>query len=306
MIKPRKFIANIAAAFFISPDARRRVRRKILENKRVKTVYSIDNADGLKNVEKIMPGRFDDYDLIFSVGVDCRMVEVLIHLGLRSFSSPLDWTAAISPLGLEIVPRLQRDSAFKQKLDAIVGEFKDWFNFKDFVVGGSTFWPGANGETQIIFNTATGVRFGHLFPANESWERYYPIARDKIMHRADRLVRAIKASDRILICWGHRLGDHRNLMDKPVSDRDIKNALKKLIKKYPGRQFDLVFFEHDGCLDRYEYRKIEVCPGARRIFSNHFYFNDESRLASPVMHKALTNVSLSGKLDGILSDKKEA
>ena len=101
-------------------------------------------------------------------------------------------------------------------------------------------------------------------------------------------------------------------MDAPVTDAQITDAIKRLSKKFPGKDIDFVFFENDGYKNRFEFEKCEISvpkiPNCRayRVKSNHYilepiytykYHFPGGRFGQPslVISEALDNISLTGK-----------
>ena len=66
-----------------------------------------------ENGQILLPGRFDEYDLIFCIGASCHGTTMLKHFDLRRFSTPFDYTAGIAPDGWLTTPDIYRDTRFK-------------------------------------------------------------------------------------------------------------------------------------------------------------------------------------------------
>ncbi len=266
--KPLKIFANCVAAFIPDRKMRGRVRRAIKYNrfaemralKRVKQHWR-DNGDNLT------PARYDEYDLIFGIGTTCHIASILDFHNLRRFSTPFDGTGGTEPDGWGQKPNVWRNCRFNEKIDALCNEFRDYFNPSDLQIIGA---PSCPLPHLYVINMRTNIRFLHFADSNISMELQMPDLQRRMSRRAQNLISAINKSNKILICWSHRTGAQRVMLDATVSDADIKNAVKKLHNKWPDKTFDLVFFEHDGNLDAYQVNKICVCDGAYRIQSNHF------------------------------------
>lgn len=324
-MRTKKIIANIAAGFFPSREKRARVRRAIMDytnpiskrrikRKLWKKYYAAKNDWAATNKQTnnaiLRPGRFDKYDLVFAIGAACPVSTILQAHNLRLMSSPIDWTDGELPVNWEET-NIWRDTRFLEKINAIATKFHDFFNYEDFIVRRT--YVADHYLHQDMLNTRTRIRFSHLFPNNTSWELFFPTAKQIINRRSERLLRAIDQSDRILICWAHRLGDQRNLMDAPVSDADVIQGAEIMKKIYPGKEIDFVFFEHDGTKDKFEYEKICVCDGAYRIRSNHFIletgymakYNYWDKRHRPILciAEALDNISLTDKLKTLGMDE---
>ena len=255
--------SNIIAAFMPTRRMRHSVRDFIRRTKARKfATYKLIKQEWENRGLHPIPARYDEYDLIFGIGAACMTSYILRDFRLRQFSNPFEWVSG-TPLGLD------RDSRFMEKINALCTEFHDFFNYEDFQLR-SAYHTAPHIVHQDIINTRHNIIYWHLFPSDISWERYFPIAREKIMRRASRLIDAMNKSQRILIVWGARMGPQRNEPDRIIRDDEIKQAVQMVGKKWPNHDIDFVFFEHDGTLDKFDFRKITVCPGAYRIQSNHF------------------------------------
>ena len=299
----QKLLANVIAA----PFPTRQLRCKVRHIVRREHVYSMRRYELMKkhwrNLHKgpIIPARYREYDLVFSIGVTCPTTIMLAMFQLRKFTSPLDWTEAQSPINFKDKPNIMRDSRFNEKIMSICTEFENYFNFEDMRLLCS---HPLGEKHQLLLNTRTHIGFPHVFPITDSWERHFPTAREKIIRRGKRLIDAINNSDRILLVWAHRMHYHKNFLDAPVADEDIKHAINMLNKKWPGKHFDIVLFEHDGTKQKFEFDKITVCDGAYRVRSNHFDECREYRDICPktkdafdppvVVAEMLDNISVSG------------
>lgn len=302
----RRIFANLVAIFIPSREIRRRVRHKILSwklsNLNKKKKYRQLKSEWFARSGILLPARFKEYDLIIPMGATCHVSWLLKAFKLRSFSMPFEWTGGAEPVNWYVDPFVQRNTRFREKIDAICNDFKDFYNPDDFRQ--ITDWnPGK--KHHMVVNVKTKIRFMHAFPAKQSFESYMPDFIDKTKRRSERLMDAIKMSDKILFCWIHKTWDQNALMDAIVDDRDIKHAIKALKKKYPNKEFDFVFFEQDGTKKRFEFEKKPVSNCAFRIKSNHFLFDSEYETLWPFDDKFHSHIHVvSEMLDNIKLSKK--
>lgn len=302
----RKFIANILCLFIPNKKIRHKLRDSFCRPRVSKQKY-INIKQQWKqhgNGEKLLPARFEKYDLVFGIGATCHVRRYLDIFKLARFTTPLDWTAGAWPCNFDKIPGIGRDSRFREKIECLYNDFNGYYNPEDMRIVNLAVAPGI--AHQHIVNIKTGIFIPHIFPFDVSMEQYMPTFRETIKRRADRLINAIKQSDKILIVWMNHVFDYRTIHDLPVPDIDIINAVKRLNKKFAGKQIDFVFFEHDGTKDKFEYEKQEVAPGAYRILSNHFFLASEYGykyklpstpffIPSLCIAEALDNISLTGK-----------
>lgn len=294
----KHFLANLAVMPIIFPKLRRHIRNKIMGktqsneiDKKQKTLDDLEKkykylelkAKWLNhNDGKIpLPGRFEEYDLIFAIGATCFSTWFLRFFDLRRFSSPFDWTGGMEPINWFSQPDIHRDSRFREKISELCNNFQNSLNPKNFkYVNG---WHRLDEPHHNIVNTKTHIRYVHEFPADKDIMQYMPEFIKKTQRRIKNLYNAINQSQRILIVWIAGTGTQRTQLESNVSDNDIKWAIKQMQKIYPDKVFDFVFFEPDGTKDRFEYEKIEVIPGAYRIRSNHFLINNEYNFVHPAL-----------------------
>ena len=293
----KHFFANFIAMFFISKKLRRRIRNKIMKkeksyNPQEEKLLNIEQQisekqhilDTLEQKYKYLslkaswltsnkgilplPGRFNEYDLIFCIGASCHGTTMLKHFDLRRFSTPFDYTAGIAPDGWLTNPDIYRDTRFKEKVKALCDNFKDWLEPENFKYV-SQYINSSVSHLQVV-NSKTGIRYIHEFPANQDIMQHMPEFIEKNIRRIKYMYDAIDKSQKILIIWISGIWDQTVVLEKNVPSKDIKWAVKNMKNMYPNKIFDFVFFEPDGTKERFEYEKIEIAPGAFRIKSNHF------------------------------------
>ena len=263
----RIFFAKLMTMFLFPRNFRHRVRDKIMAAPYKKAYNQIKSQWLAHNDGKLLlPGRFSEYDLVIGIGSTCLVTDMLKSFNLRRFTTPFDWTAGMEPINWLSQPGIYRDTRFREKIQAICDNFKDWTNPKYFKYV-STF---NKDKHHNIVNVKTHIRYLHEFPADQDILQYFPQFVTKTSRRIQNLYNALNNSKTVLIVWLSRTGDQCGLLEKNVSYQDIKWAVNKMQKQYPAKQFDFVFFEHDGTKNRFEYEKINVTENAFKIKSNHF------------------------------------
>lgn len=303
------FWANLVVSFIPFRKIRRKVRNKIMIKKvplheqqkkynELKSQWLVHNNGNL-----LLPARFTEYDLIIPIGATCHISWLLAAFQLRSFSMPFEWTGGMEPANWYINPLVQRDTRFREKIDAVCNDFKDFYNPGDFMQLTDC---NPKKEHHMVVNIKTKIRFMHAFPADRSFESYVPEFVNKMTRRSIRLKKYIEKSQKILICWLHKTWEQKAFMDATVSDQDIKYAVKMLKNKYPDKEFDFVFFEHDGKKGRFEFDKISVTPNAFRVRSNHFLVDNEYGFLWRFYHEAHSHIHVvSEMLDNIKLSRKQ-
>ena len=277
--KIKRFFASIVCVFIPVRRIRHQVTDAIMKDHGDKRAYIKIKQEWLAryNGQKLIPGRFEKYDLIFGIGSGCHVRNYLDANHLVRFTTPLDWIGGRIPQGWGTEPGLERDSRFNEKIHFLCNDFDGWANPSDFY----TLQQSDVRETlhHYVLNVKTNVRFVHAFPCDTSMELHMPKFIEAMHRRANRLLDAIAKSDKILIVWAHRLFDQRDCMDAIVSDQDIIQATEKLNARFPGKQIDIVFFEHNGYKDKYQFDKTKICTTggveAYRLKTNHHLYGPE-------------------------------
>lgn len=309
--KIKRFFASIVCVFIPVRRIRHKVVEAIMKERGDKRAYMKMKQEWLAkcNGQKLIPGRFEKYDLIFGIGCSCHVRNYLDANHLVRFATPLDWTGGRIPQGWGTEPGLERDSRFKEKIHFLCNDFDGWANPEDFYTLQS--WLARAERHHNVLNVKTNIRFLHSFPSDTSMELYMPTFLETVKRRAKRLLEAIEKSDTILIVWAHRLYEQRDCMDAIVPEKDIISAVEKLSARFPGKKIDIVFFEHDGYKDKYQFDKIKVCATedveAYKLKTNHHLdapeyrygnkYNDSfAYFISMGVAEALDNIGLTDKL----------
>lgn len=121
------------------------------------------------------------YDFVFSLGEACSCSTALRDNGLQIQSFPFDWVA----LG-----------DFQGRAETVASGFADFFNAEDLE------YAGSNGcRSECYKNRRNGYFFTHDFPYKGDFKTDYPAARAKFDRRIDRLMRRLKDSRNVLVCY---------------------------------------------------------------------------------------------------------
>lgn len=311
-MKLQKFFVNLLCVFVPVKKWRHSIRRHLFYDKFAGQNYVALKQEWLarNGGKKLLPGRFEKYDLVFGIGATCNVKTYLNFFELSKFTTPLDWTAGETVNGFWNQSRIYRDTKFTEKVKALCNDFDGYYNPSDFYLRNKPMKDDI--FHHMAENIRTGISFVHSFPVEQSMEQYMPTFIETMKRRSKRLIKAIKNSDKILIVWLHRVLDQIDAMDAPVTDAQITDAIKRLSKKFPGKDIDFVFFENDGYKNRFEFEKCEITvpkiPNCRayRVKSNHYilepiynykYHFPGGRFGQPslVISEALDNISLTGK-----------
>lgn len=123
------------------------------------------------------------YDLVFSLGHDCKCSQSLRRAGLQHFSYPFDW---ITGATLEDRARILADS------------FRGWFELEDLEDIGPARLNRFAAVTRIALHKKTGMEFRHDFPLDGTLAEGYPAASAKYARRGERLLSDIEKAGRVL------------------------------------------------------------------------------------------------------------
>lgn len=180
-----------------------------------------------------------DYDLAFSLGFSCGCTQALREAGLQFASYPFDWVGA--PGLLASVRMLETD-------------FADWMEKGDLELYDVRRAPLFS---QVYRNARTHFGFPHDFSSFRGFEDSYQSVRDRYDRRIKRLLESIAANRRVLAVYIERV------IDKRISDAELKEAHRRLSDKFPGSAFEILyFFQEDGCAMP---RDCEIAPGITAV-----------------------------------------
>ncbi len=130
------------------------------------------------------------FDLVFSIGWDCKCSGALRRAGLQHFSYPFDWIVGAPP---ETRARIMAD------------DFRGWFELSDLEDIGPAPFNRFASVKRIARHRSSQLEFRHDFPLELSLEEGYPEASAKYGRRTRRLLDALEKSERPLavFCDGY-------------------------------------------------------------------------------------------------------
>ncbi len=130
------------------------------------------------------------YDVVFSIGYDCKCSQSLRRAGLQHFSYPCDWLI---------------DAPLRERARIIADGFRDWFRLEDLVDIGTARFNRFAGLKRIAKDRRNGLEFRHDFPAEGSLADGFPAAAAKYERRSARLLSALDKAERALavFCDGY-------------------------------------------------------------------------------------------------------
>lgn len=174
----------------------------------------------------------DRYDLVFSIGYDCKCSQSLRRAGLQHFSYPCDWLTG-APL--------------RERARIIAESFRDWFRLDDLEDIGTARFNRFAGMKRIAKDRRNGMEFRHDFPAEGTLAEGFPEAAAKYARRTDRLLEALGKARRALavFCDGYGCPS--------VSLADLAAARDALAARF-GQKIDLlgIFDDTPGSLHEAE------------------------------------------------------
>ena len=164
--------------------------------------------------------RMRKFDLAFSLGFSCGCSRALRAAGLQFASYPLDWTG--SP-GIVESARM------------IADDFAGWLERDDLELVDVR--AGRFGN-HIYRSRKTHFGFPHEFSSFLTFDEAYGPTVEKHRRRIERLMEHVRASKRVFVAYVERPINQR------ASDADLLEAKRTLEGKFPGVEFELVYFFH--------------------------------------------------------------
>ncbi|MBO4707920.1 MAG: hypothetical protein J5594_05145 [Elusimicrobiaceae bacterium] len=146
------------------------------------------------------------YDVIFSLGVNCACAQYLRDYRLRVKSGPLDWVISEDLY-----------APFKTLLD----EFKVFTDFSYLSIQKSE----ENSSNLTYLHTKNKYSLSHDFFKNTSFEEQTEEVKKKYLRRINRLYDDLNSSKDILFCW---YGETGRILDK----KEILFYIKEIRNKY--------------------------------------------------------------------------
>lgn len=172
----------------------------------------------------------ESYDLVFSIGWDCKCSQSLRSAGLQHFSYPCDWLIGASP---------------QERARIVSAGFENWFNLDDLEDCGPARFNRFAAVTRIAFNRANGIEFRHDFPLEMSIADGYPQAAAKYERRIKRLITAIETAKNPLAVFCDGYGC------QPISLEALQEARAILSRRF-GEKITLLGIFDDQPGQRHE------------------------------------------------------
>ena len=187
----------------------------------------------------------DRYDVVFSIGYDCKCSQSLRRAGLQHFSYPCDWLT-----GAPLVERAR----------IVAGGFSDLLRLEDLDDIGTARFNRFAGMTRIAKDRRNGMEFRHDFPAESSIADGFANAAEKYRRRAGRLMEAIAKADRALAVFCDGYGC------RPVSLAELEEARAILARRF-GEKIDVLGIFDDNPATRHEAEEAVSADGHTRRWS---------------------------------------
>jgi len=169
------------------------------------------------------------YDLAVPMGYACSCSQAVRAAGLQFASFPFDWAA---PYGKNTLQKL---------VETLCDDFSAWFEKEDFD-GMSQDDVGVwdTSEADAYINRRTGYFFPHDFPKGSDFDKAYEKVALKYRRRIARLYDLLQSAKRVLLVR----------MDSPAmslvtTSEECKEARARLMSKFPGVAFDLIYLTID-------------------------------------------------------------
>ena len=173
-----------------------------------------------------------DYDLAFSMGFSCGGTMALRKVGMQFASYPLDWIGA---------PGVVKTAKM------VESGFANWLEREDLelvdVRAGSF-------DMHVYRNRRTGFGFPHDFSSFYRLDEIFGRIREKYLRRITRFDAHLRAAKKVFVCYIERP------IDPPASDADLIEARRILSAKYPGAEFDLVYFWQENGREGFAERTV--------------------------------------------------
>ena len=169
------------------------------------------------------------YDLVLSIGQDCKCSQSLRAAGLQHYSYPFDWLAGASLL---------------DRAKILATDFRDWFNEKDLIDIGIADNSRFAVEHRIARHSQNGLEFRHDFSCEKTIAEDYASVNKKYLRRITRLISAIEKANRVLVVYtiGFR--------GEPVSLEQLVEARTLLANRF-GEKIELLGIFDDFPNQRY-------------------------------------------------------
>ena len=160
------------------------------------------------------------FDLIFSLGEACSCSQILRKCRLQFYSYPFDWL-----FGSDILTRAK----------ILADDYKGFIDFEDLEDFGQTNKAPAN-LCEIYYNKKNNIHFNHDFAYGKTLQETYPKVREKYDRRAERQLKQIEQSNKILFVYVQIPPNREEVSDETLAE--VRNVLQK---RFPKQEITLLY-----------------------------------------------------------------
>lgn len=169
------------------------------------------------------------YDYVFSLGFSCAMTQALRDVGFQKESLPFDWIGSPSIL---------------VSAKTVAADFRGFFERDRLKL-----WDVriTGGFVQRVYrDEVSHFGFSHEFTNAEPIETHYEAEKAKYDRREERLLMRLAEKKRVLAVFLEISKNPR------TSDDELVEARRTLRKRFPGTEFDILYFYEDPACDKAE------------------------------------------------------
>jgi hypothetical protein len=265
--------------FFLSKD---------LLGKICKIENNIDKIENniVKLYNEICEPKKQVYDFVISLGIDCYSEKILRDCNLANESIPLDHTHNFGEIDTEY--KKSGFQGFESKMNLIINNFDNFINLEDLYVARYSVSRPYENTTQsptnyVCGNKRTGLYYYHNFNCNnrEDANTYiltkdiindmYDEVKTKFDRRIKRFNENLHYANKVLLVYidiPSRLRIAGNI-GKYLDEEIILKKQEELQNKFPNKQIDFLFLEHDENKKNKHIGKIHLNKNILRIRSDH-------------------------------------
>lgn len=157
------------------------------------------------------------YDLYVSIGEACSCSLTLRNAKLQFYSYPLDWVS-----GADIT---ERAKFFKNN-------FENYIDKQDLIYAGED----RSAFCKAYHNTKNKITFNHDFKNDVDFDEMYPKVLEKYKRRAERVIRQIKESEKVMFVYIQSPDNPQKM-----SDEKLIEVQKSLKETFPEVKTDLLY-----------------------------------------------------------------
>lgn len=189
------------------------------------------------------------YDLYVSIGAVCSCTSTLRAANLQFFSYPLDWVGGCTVL---------------ERAELIASEFNGWFEKEDLNYIRTNPEPY---NKDVYTNKKTDMLFVHDFPANSSFDEYYPKVKGKYDRRINRLTKLLEGAKSVLFVY---IDVPYRKPEEETSNQMLKESIEVLEKRFPNTKINILYiFNVNGI----EFKNREIIEVNDKVTKIKFDYN---------------------------------